>query len=138
MTTSPTYGPVNVLADEIRYTTLAAVKRALGITDSSWDVEATQAIISLEVMGDVYCNRSFPDPAPDGEIQGIPEQVRQFALLGGMEVFKLMDAAGGTGGSDADGFVGVFDPYQDTARLAFNKHSVLLKGFRAPDAWGVV
>jgi len=131
-----TYGPVNPLNDAIRYTTLAAVKRALGITDNSWDDEATQAIISLETMADIEMNRSFPDTGDNPEINGIPEQIKQFALLGGMFIFKLMDAPGGLAGSDDAGFVGVWEA-QETARQAFYKYQAMLKGFHAAGAWGL-
>jgi len=118
--------PADPLVDTIRYTTLDAVKRALGITDNSWDTEATQAIVALEGQMDQFVGGTFTT----GEI---PETVKQAALLGGMEVFKLMDAPGGVAGSDSDGFMGVWEPGQ-ASRAAFNTVKPLLAGYRI--SWG--
>jgi len=118
--------PADPLVATIRYTTLAAVKRALGITDNSWDDEATQAIIALETQMDQFVGGTFTT----GEI---PETVKQASLLGGMEVFKLMDAPGGVAGSDSDGFMGVWEPCQ-ASRAAFNTVKPLLVGYRI--SWG--
>lgn len=137
MTTSPTYGPVDPLASTIRYTTLDAVKKQLAITDTVWDVEITQAIISLEVMMDIHMNRSFPDTGTDPEIDGVPEQVRQAALLGALEVFKLGDAPGGVAGSDDGGFIGSWEFAGNSTTQAFNSVKPMLRGFRAPDFGGL-
>jgi len=135
MTTPFTYGPVNPLNDAPRYTTVAAVKRQLGVTDSAWDTEIQQAIVSLETMMDIYMNRSFPDDGDNPEIDGIPEQVKQASLLGSMAVFKLGDAPGGIGGSDE--FIGTWEPADNRTRLAFNSVKPMLIGYRAPGFAGV-
>ena len=69
-----TYGPVDPLADTIRYTSLDAVKRALGIpaTDVTKDDDLTEAAIAAEVATDVELGRSFPDAGVNPQIQGIP------------------------------------------------------------------
>lgn len=108
---------------EIRYTTLAAVKRQIGINDAAWDSEVTQAIIALETMMDVWMERSYEDP--------VPEQVSQAALVGGCEIFKLAD--GTMQGSDADGFIGMLDP-ASAARAGFGVAKTLLVGTKV--AWG--
>ncbi len=137
MTTSPTYGPVDPLATTPRYTSLELVKTQLGITDLTWDVQITTAIVALEVMMDIYMNRSFPDTGTDPEIDGIPEQVKQAALLGSLEVFKLGDAPGGVAGSDDGGFVGSWEFGGNQTTQAFNSVKPLLRGFRAPDWAGL-
>jgi len=40
--------PADPMVSTIRYTSLAAVKKQLGVTDSVWDAECTQAIITVE------------------------------------------------------------------------------------------
>ena len=83
-----TYAPPNYLASAIRYTTLADVKLALGINDDLLDDQITQAVVALEVMIDVYCGQAFPSTGANPWIQGIPEMVKQAALVGGIEIFK--------------------------------------------------
>ena len=50
MTLEPGYpvAPADPLGATIRYTSLAAVKKQLGINDTVWDDEATQAIVTVE------------------------------------------------------------------------------------------
>jgi hypothetical protein len=136
VTTSPTFGPVDPLETTIRYTSLDAVKKVMGVYDTALDAQATQSIVTFEYMMDAYMNRSFPDPAPDGEIQGIPESVKQAALQGSVKIWRMLSDAYGAGGSDDVGFIGTFDTGQ-AARIAFNSVRPLLAGFRAPNAWGV-
>ncbi len=128
MTLEPGYpvAPADPLGTDIRYTTLAAVKKQLGISDSVWDVEATQAIVSVEHMIDEYVGGVFTAP-------NIPEQVRQAAYAGGIEVFKLAGLSS-TGGSDDAGFLGIVDP-AGAARAAFNVVKPLLYGLRI--SWGL-
>ena len=136
MTTTPTFGPVDPLASTIRYTTLDEVKDVMGVYDTVLDEQATQAIITFEYMMDAFMNRSFPDPDPDGEIQGIPIPVKQAALQGSIRIWRMLNDAYGAGGADTDGFIGTFDTGQ-AARIAFNTVRPLLIGFRAENAWGV-
>ena len=109
----------------IRYTTLAAVKRQLGITDTAWDDEATQAIVTVKMLIDQYVGGVFVDP--------IPEAVRQAAYAGGIEVSKLAGLSS-TGGSDDNGFFGIVDPAA-SARAAFNVVKPMLYGLRI--SWGL-
>jgi len=118
--------PPDPLEASIRYTSLAAVKKQLGITDSVWDVEATTAIITVETMIDQYVGGTFPDGA-------IPEAVRQAAYAGGIEVFKLAGLSS-TGGRDDNGFLGIVDP-ASAARAAFNVIRPTLYGLRI--SWGL-
>ena len=106
MTTTPSYGPVNYLVTDIRYTTLEQVKTAMGVTDTSLDAQATQSIVTFETMIDVYLGRSFA-PEPGTEVPGIPVVVQQAALVGSMRIWKTLDSPGGTGGSDVEGFIGL-------------------------------
>lgn len=127
-----TYGPVDPLADTIRYTTLADVKLAAGITDDVLDVELTQAIIAGEVAIDMVNGRSFPDTGINPEIAGIPQGVRVWALDVAIEVWKLRDTvAGFTAG--ADDWIGTIDVLE-TARRAIRRNPLSL-GWRI--AWGL-
>ena len=135
--TIPTYGPVDYLVDPTtpRYTTLAQVKQAMGVTDTSLDDQAIQSICTFELMIDVYLGRSFPDTGDDPDIDGIPVVVENAALVGAMRIWKMLDSPGGTGGSDADGFIGLYEPGQDAARMAFNLIRPMLAGLKIQ--WGV-
>lgn len=113
--------PPDPTIDTIRYTTLAAVKKQLGVNDTAWDDEATQAIITVETLIDQYVGGTFTDP-------DIPEAVRQAAYAGGIEVFKLAGLSS-TGGSSDDGFLGIVDP-ASAARAAFNVIRPTLYGLR--------
>jgi hypothetical protein len=130
-----TYGNLNPLETQPRYTTLAAVKRQMGVTDTSFDAEITQSIVAMEYMIDVFMNRSFPDTGIDPEIDGVPLLVAQAALLGSIEVVKLADAPSGVAG--ADEFIGQWDMSQTATRRALNTVKPMLVGFRGPDAYGV-
>ena len=134
MTTSPTYGPVDYLITDIRYTTLEQVKLAMGVTDTSLDAQATQSIVTFETMIDVYLGRSFPDTGDNPDIDGIPVVVQQAALVGSMRIWKTLDSPGGTGGSDAEGFIGLYEP-EAVARTAFNSIKPMLGGLKTQ--WGV-
>jgi len=118
--------PADPMVGTIRYTTLEAVKDALRITDTRWDEQGTQAIIALESKIDEYVGGTFEAP-------NIPEAVKQAALVGGMEVWKIVDSPGGTGGSDSDGFIGMFDPAA-AGYQAFNTVKPMLYGLRI--SWG--
>lgn len=134
MTTTPTYGPVDYLQTEPRYTTIDAIKFAMGITDTRYDDEVQTALVSLETMIDVFLGRSFPDTGDNPAIDGIPKQVEMAATVGGMECFKMFDSPAGTGGSDSDGFIGLYDPAA-AARNAFNLVRPMLSGLKIQ--WGV-
>ena len=127
-----TFGKVNYLADTIRYGSIDVVKQRLNITDTSWDTEITQALISAEVAMDIYWGRSFPDTGTNPEIPGIPVQVRQAAENVAVAVLKQTDAPFGVAGSDAFA-LGELD-FDDQARRELMR-SPLLKGFRR--GWGV-
>ncbi len=142
MTTFPDYPPLpDYLPVAPRYTTLAAVKIALGIDDGSLDSVVTEAILVMETMIDVYLGTSYPqtpDPSPatsdaldPAPIVGIPELVKKAAKLGAIALTKLDDAPFGTAGSDE--FFGVIEP--DNAGRAFASVKPILVGLRR--SWGV-
>ena len=95
-----TYGAVDRLASTIRYTTLSDVKQVLGITDTVYDTQITQATIAAEVGIDVFNNRSLPDTGVNPELPGITEGIRMWALEGAVSVWKARIAARITAGSD--------------------------------------
>lgn len=127
-----TYGPVDYLADTIRYADIVKVKKRLNIDDTSWDDEITQAIVSAEVAMDLYWGRSFPDTGDNPEIPGIPVQVSQAAENVAVAVFKQTDAPFGVAGSDALA-LGDLD-FDDLVRREIQR-SPLLRGFRR--GWGI-
>ena len=136
------YGPVNPLETTARYTTVAAVKRAIGIDSAEWDTEVLQAIVSMEYLIDAYMEHSLPDPAdPDvgtddalvpPPIEGIPEAVKQAALDGTLAVFKATDTPFGTAGSDD--FIGAVD-FDTRRQRALNQVKPMLLGFKL--GWGL-
>ena len=83
------YGLVNPLVATIRYTTLADVKTDVNINtlDDTYDTLLTQAIVATELAIDQHLGRSFPDPSA-GEIEGIPEAVKQVALSASIAVYN--------------------------------------------------
>ena len=124
MTTAPTYGPVDPLAATIRYTTLPDVKKALGINDTSFDTELTQAVIAAEVAIDQLNGRSFPDSGDNPAIDGIPEAIRVWALDASIATWKLRDT---TSGFDAgsDDWIGAIDTTEQ-ARRALRRNPLAL------------
>lgn len=85
----PAVAPVDYLASEIRYTSLAAVKERLGITTSAKDARITQAIIAGEVQLDVHLGRAFIPTE-------IPIAIREAATNIAQAVFKKGDSPTGT------------------------------------------
>ena len=116
--------PVDPLATEPRYGTVDAVKKAMGITDTSWDAEIKTALVTGETLIDQECGGSFT-VATSG---GIPDQVVEAANLVGADIFKLSDSQF-PAGSDDPGFIGVMDP-SSASRSAFNQHRGMLFGLR--------
>lgn len=96
-----TYGLVDPLKPAATYSTLAEIKARLHIplTDTDKDATLTQALITAEVAIDQHLGRSFPDPAPLGEVQGIPDAVSNAALEVAVRAYKAADSAGVTAGS---------------------------------------
>jgi len=126
-----TYGPVNPLETEPRYTSLVEVKKALGITDTSFDADLTTAIVAAEVAIDTRNNRSFPDTGDDPAVEGIPEAIRVWALDVSIAVFKARDTTYGQGGSDE--WLGIID-IQDEVGKALRRNPLAL-GWKGAD-WG--
>jgi hypothetical protein len=118
-----TYGPVDPLAATIRYTSLAAVKVALGVAAASTDTAITQAIIAAEVAIDQINGRSFPDTGDDPVIDGIPEAIKVWALDASIAVYKMRDLTLGSGGSDD--WIGAVDT-AEVARRSLRRNPVAL------------
>ncbi len=95
-----TFAPVDPLADTIRYTTLAAVKKALNITEVTDDIELSRAIIAAEIEIDQVNAQAFPSTGVNPKTPGIPEPIRVWALDAAIAVYKLRDLTVGIGGSD--------------------------------------
>jgi len=72
------FGGIDDTVTSIRYTTLADVKSALGIStaDTGRDARVTQAIIAAETFIDATIGRSFPDSGAVEQIDAIPERVK--------------------------------------------------------------
>ena len=132
----------NPLETVPRYTTVAAVKRAMGIDSDSWDTEVSEAIVATELLIDYHLGTSYPQdadpntgtddalvPAP---IEGIPDSIRQAATIGSMKVMTLTQAPFGTAGSDE--FVGEID-FGNATQRAFDAVRPLLLGLRRE--WGL-
>jgi len=99
------YGAIDYLATEPRYTTLVAVKKALNINDTLNDEDITQAIIAAELQIDQLNEVSYPgdsttEPIHGDEIDGIPEPIRLWALSASIGTYKLRDQVYGSAGSD--------------------------------------
>ena len=129
MTTPFTYGPIDELLTEPTYTSVQAVKDALGIRDATFDEPIKAVCISAETWINSYLGRSFPDGGDNPEWAGIPERVSDAALKAVLELFKLQDAPGGVAGSDSAGYIGIWDP-ATANRLAFNVVKPELSGFK--------
>ena len=98
-------GHIDYLAAAARYSTIAAMKTELNLAaaDVSRDAQLLQALIAAEVAVDSHFGRSFPDPS-GGEIEGIPEAVKQMSLQAAMAV--VLDAGAPDGSSGSDDWLG--------------------------------
>jgi len=135
LTTPPTFGPVDPLATTARYTTVDLVKERLRIPIANLDFDSRilQAIVSGEYGLDAMLGRSFPDPAPDGQIQGIPIAVIEAATSIATSVYKMGDAPTGVAGSDS--FIGAFD-VAEVVRGEIQRNPVLI-GFKVAEGFGI-
>jgi hypothetical protein len=123
------YGVIDPLESTVRYTSLVAVKDHLNVNslDDTYDSTLTQAIIAVEHAIDETCGRSFPDPS-GGEIEGIPEAVKQVALSASIAVYNNTEMPAGSGGSD-DWFGEQQDSIGEIIRREVRR-SPLLMGFK--------
>lgn len=123
------YGQVDHAESSIRYTTLAKVKTALGISsaDTTRDSEITSAILSAEDWIDTYCGRQFPDTSANPELSSIPNRVIRAATLLSTAFYTAAMAP------DA------MDPFAADMRSqqASNMAVQLLTGFRVSEGFGV-
>ena len=120
-----------------RYTTVAAVKKAIGIDNDQFDTEILQAVAGLEYLIDAYLDTSFPQDAdPDAgtddaldppPVEGIPEIVKQAALQGSIKVFRVPQAPFAEAGSDD--FIGAVE-IPSATRQAFNDVKSMLLGLK--------
>jgi len=130
------YGAIDYLASDPRYTTVQAVKTALGINDAINDSDITQAIVAAELQIDQMNERSFPDdplaePIHGDEIAGIPDPIKLWALSAAIGTYKLRDQVYGSAGSDD--WLGTVDVAEQVRRsLARNP---MARGFRR--GWGL-
>ena len=135
LTTPPTYGPVDPLETDPRYTTVDEVKERLRIPlgNTDFDDRITQAIVAGEYGLDAMLGRSFPDPSPDGKIQGIPVAVIEAATSIATSIYKQGDAPTGVAGSDS--FIGAFD-VAEVVRAEIHRNPVLI-GFKVAEGFGI-
>ena len=135
LTTPPTFGPVDPLETDPRYTTIDLVKERLRIPlgNPDFDDRILQAIVSGEYGLDAMLGRSFPDPSPDGQIQGIPIAVIEAATSIATSIYKMGDAPTGVAGSDS--FIGAFD-VAEVVRNEINRNPVLI-GFKVAEGFGI-
>ena len=128
-----TYGPVDALADTIRYTSLAEVKTRLGIADTNTDKDdlITQSAIAAEVQIDQINARSFPDTGANPEWPGVPSPIASWATDAAIAVYKRADAPFGTAGSD--NWIGTLDTADEVERAL--RRNPLALGYRI--AWGI-
>lgn len=119
-----TYGLIDPLADDIRYTTLPIVKRRLGVptADVDRDEDITDAIIAAEVQIDQMNGRSFPDTGANPQIAGVPRPIKQWSTDASVAFYKRADAAFGTAGSEA--WVGTLDARDDVERILRRRPSL--------------
>ena len=129
-----TYGTVDMLADAPRYADMDAVKKRIGVEDTSWDTEVTQAIIAAETTMDVAWGRSFPDTGINPRWPGIPVQVTQAAENIAIAVLNQTDAPFGVAGSDAFA-LGEID-IDDLVRKELYR-SPLLRSFNVAAGYGM-
>lgn len=109
-----TFGPIDALANTIRYTSLDEVKRRLGVNTATDDDLITQSAIAAEVQIDQMNGRSFPDTGANPEWPGIPEPVRSWATDAAVSVYKRADAPFGQAGSD--NWIGTLDVRDEVER----------------------
>jgi len=142
MTGHQVYPPLpTYLETAPRYTSLAAVKTALGIIDSGKDASITRSIVGIESMIDAHLGTSYPqdadpnvgtgdalDPPP---IEGIPEQLKKAALVGSVAMVTLDDTPYGSAGSD-EWFSAIEAP---NAGNVFNSIKPMLIGLKR--SWGL-
>ena len=125
------YGAIDYLATEPRYTTLVAVKKALTINDTLNDEDITQAIIAAELQIDQLNEVSYPgdsttEPIHGDEIDGIPEPIRLWALSASIGTYALRQQVYGSAGSDD--WLGSVD-VADQVRRALGRNP-MARGFR--------
>lgn len=127
-----TYGDLDPLETAARYTTVALVKERLRIpaANTTFDARVLEAVVAAEWAIDSELGRSFPDPV-GGEIEGIPEAVKNAATSVAVSVYKFGDSPTGTAGSED--FIGALD-VAEMARNAVSR-SPVLKGFKV--TWGL-
>ena len=123
-----TYGAVSYLNPVPRYTTIAAVKQALNITDTSQDTELTTAVVAAETQIDVFNERSFPDTGTNPEIPGIPSTISVWALDASIAVYKLRDATAGGFEAGSDAWIGSIDVADEVRRSL--RRNPLAYGFK--------
>ena len=126
-----TFGPIDPLADQIRYASLDDVKLRMGITHTDYDGQLGLAIVSAEVAIDQWNGRSFPDTGDNPEIAGVPAAIRTWAIDASIAVWKAADAPFGQGGGDA--WLGSLDIAAITERV-IRRHPLSL-GYKV--SWGV-
>lgn len=128
-----TYGEPDALVSTIRYADVDMVKRRIGVEDTTWDAEITQAIISAESAMDLWWGRAFPDTGLRPRWPGIPVQVSQAAENIAVAVLKQTDAPFGIAGSDS--MMGELD-IDDTVRRELHR-SPLLRSFKVSQGMGL-
>lgn len=128
-----TYGSVSYLNTVPRYTTIAAVKQALNITDTSQDTELTTAVVAAETQIDVLNERSFPDTGSNPEIPGVPSTIAVWALDASIAVYKLRDSSAGGFEAGSDAWIGSID-VADEVRRSLRRNPLAL-GYKV--AFGV-
>ena len=128
-----TYGEPDALVSTIRYADIEKVKRRIGVEDTTWDAEITQACISAETAMDLWWGRSFPDDGINPRWPGIPVQVSQAAENIAVAVLKQTDAPFGIAGSDS--MMGELD-IDDTVRRELHR-SPLLRSFKVSQGMGL-
>jgi len=127
-----TYGVVNPLETDARYTSVDQVKQALNITDTAEDSEILIAIVATETAIDALNERSFPDTGVNPKIDGIPDAIQVWALDASIAVYKLRDTTAGFAGG-SDDWIGQID-VGDQARQALRRNPLALS-FKV--AWGL-
>ena len=129
--TPPTFGPVDPLQDQPRYTTLEAVKQRLAIDHAQYDDALTQAIVAAETAIDQQLGRSFGDTGDNPEVPGVPQAIRYWALDASIAVWKLADAPFDTLGSDP--FLGTLDVRGEVEQV-MRRHPLAI-GYKV--SWGI-
>ena len=123
-----TYGPSLVDAASPRYTTLDAVKIAVGIpvTDAAKDEQLLEAILSSESTIDRELGRSFPDSGTNPQLQYVPAPISSLAKQTAVAIYTSdRSPAGHAGSDDWLGSMSVADVVSRSVR-----RSPLLRGFQ--------